>query len=934
MPNTANGQEALVNLTMAEGLAGETVNNVMTDHNGYTWIATTGGVSIYNGRNLMTLRILNDKGRALDVFDLCETPDHTVYAATEGGLYRLATAEGRFEQVLPEVERPIGLLAVGDTVYIAGEQGLMYYDGRQLQRQDVGASRRGLDNVVRHYVRDENGLVWFLGRYDLYSYDPATGHIDRYDLVSAMGGQQALTQFDIYDGRKFFIGTRTDGLYVYEPATGELRHLDSVGKIVLTVQRSSDNLIAIATDGTGACLLDPDTEQVVERFSMESLGGSRLPTNALYCYYRDGNGINWLGTVRCGLVYNPYDSRLFRPYEPDGLSTLGMNVRSFVVRGSESVIGLQNGLWFVDSARHVRRFFSPDELGGHIVNNIEWWEGQYVIGMYDGGICLLDPATQTIRPLPSFLASLSHTTVGDISVAPDSTLWIGCTDGLFIINNDGSYQRFAEHNSHIVGGIIIDITFDCEGNAWLAGAKGLSLYSAASHDIVDTDFPEGFFNHESYMRGMAGHDGLVYMRNGPQLFYTTPKMEHFGELTLPVSLADRWCRGMVDDGRGRLWLASERGLLGIDYEGRNLVQIGEGEGLVGSNISEIALYSDSTLWVATSDGLFYTTCEALHQRSDHISHRMTLYNVRVGSDLLTSGEMSEMSEKNTIRLTWNLTSQVLQAEPLLLDYARQRGRFYEYRIDDGDWQLVDDSQPIAVRNLLLGSHQLTVRMAGVEATETMYQLKVAPSAWAWIELALLMVALLALWLWWRYRKNTKVLLTERDQIEEALIESEELRVKSEDELLSAGESGGRWLPVGEPTGMVAAGEPTQKYSKVKVDDEECADIVRRMKEYVERELVYTDADLKMKDLADVLHLSAPKLSQVFNLYLGENYYDFINRYRLSEFKRLIEAGEYKRYTITALSEQCGFKKSNFFSTFRKVEGMTPAEYLKKHGVKM
>ena len=107
-----------------------------------------------------------------------------------------------------------------------------------------------------------------------------------------------------------------------------------------------------------------------------------------------------------------------------------------------------------------------------------------------------------------------------------------------------------------------------------------------------------------------------------------------------------------------------------------------------------------------------------------------------------------------------------------------------------------------------------------------------------------------------------------------------------------------------------------------------------MKHYIEQNKVYADADLKMKDLADELRLSPSKLSQVFNLYLNENYYEFINRYRLNEFKRLIEAGEYKRFTITALSEQCGFKKSNFFSTFRKVEGMTPAEYLKKQGVKV
>jgi len=43
----------------------------------------------------------------------------------------------------------------------------------------------------------------------------------------------------------------------------------------------------------------------------------------------------------------------------------------------------------------------------------------------------------------------------------------------------------------------------------------------------------------------------------------------------------------------------------------------------------------------------------------------------------------------------------------------------------------------------------------------------------------------------------------------------------------------------------------------------------------------------------------------------------------------IKSEKDKQYTITALSEQCGFKRSNFFSTFRKSFGMTPVEYLKK-----
>ncbi|MBR5350857.1 MAG: AraC family transcriptional regulator, partial [Prevotella sp.] len=191
-----------------------------------------------------------------------------------------------------------------------------------------------------------------------------------------------------------------------------------------------------------------------------------------------------------------------------------------------------------------------------------------------------------------------------------------------------------------------------------------------------------------------------------------------------------------------------------------------------------------------------------------------------------------------------------------------------------------------------------------------------PTFWAVIRFILFLTAIILFWLWMKYRKNTHALLSERDEIEDALIEVEEQQqqLQLEEMEQSAGDS--------------------QKYQKVKIDEAECANIVKRMRQYLEKDKVYTNADLKMKDLADELRLSPSKLSQVFNLYLNENYYEFINRYRLNEFKHLIETGEYKRYTITALSEKCGFKKSNFFSTFRKVEGMTPAEYLKKKGIKI
>ena len=897
----------MVNLTLIDGLAGETVHSFMTDHNGLVWIATTGGVNIFDGKHLQTLRIQNDKGHNLEVYDLCETRNGTVYAATVQGLYQLKLASDGFEHILPEVKSPISLLAVGDTVFIGGEQGLQFWDGKELHHQDVGASRQGLDNVVRYYQRDIKGHIWFLGRYSLNRYDPKTNQVKAYDLITPMGGKQRLTQFDIANG-KFYVGTRDNGLFVYDIKTHEAWHIDDVGQLVTAVSLSADGYICVATDGTGAYLVKPETEQVVEHYN---IGVGQLPTNALYSFYRDKNGVNWFGTVRCGMLYKPHNSRLFRVYEPDGLSTLGMNVRSFCIRGSQSVIGLQDGLWFIDAQRHVRKFFSSQELGGNIVNNIVWWQGQYYIGMYDGGIRVLNPSLLTLGQ--STILQLGKTNVGDIKVAPDSSLWIGCSDGLFIINRQGEVRHFTEQNSHIVGGIIINITFDRDGNAWISGGKGLSLYSAASRDIVEARFPSGFWNKEPYMRGCLGADGTIYMRNGPQLFYTRNKMSDFGEIKIPMNLSDKWCRSMIDDGRGHLLLASERGLLYVALDGSGMVQMGPGEGLVGNQMSELSIDGEKRLWVATSNGLFTAMRNDFDYWLASRQYRIMLYPVRKGSDLLTPREMSIMVENHEVNLSWNFTSQVLQAEPILADYAPQQGRLYEYRVDGGEWQQIDNGELIDVRHLLMGKHTLTVRLIGVKGTETTWNLLVKPSVWAWLELVLFIVAVASLWLWWRYRRYTKKVIVEHQLTEQALIEES---VKFRDESLEFRE------------------ESVQKYSKVKVDEAECEEIVKRMREYLERERVFTNTDLKMKDLADVLHLSAPKLSQVFNLYLGENYYDFINRYRLDEFKRLIEAGEYKRYTITALSEQCGFKKSNFFSTFRKVEGVTPAEYLKKRGIRV
>ena len=93
-----------------------------------------------------------------------------------------------------------------------------------------------------------------------------------------------------------------------------------------------------------------------------------------------------------------------------------------------------------------------------------------------------------------------------------------------------------------------------------------------------------------------------------------------------------------------------------------------------------------------------------------------------------------------------------------------------------------------------------------------------------------------------------------------------------------------------------------------------------------REKPYTNPNLKIADLAVSIGTSSHTLSYLFNQY------DYINDYRIAEFKRLVEKDEYAKYTLSALAELCGFSsRASFFRYFKKATNITPNEYIRSIG---
>ncbi|MBN1397426.1 MAG: AraC family transcriptional regulator, partial [Bacteroidetes bacterium] len=73
------------------------------------------------------------------------------------------------------------------------------------------------------------------------------------------------------------------------------------------------------------------------------------------------------------------------------------------------------------------------------------------------------------------------------------------------------------------------------------------------------------------------------------------------------------------------------------------------------------------------------------------------------------------------------------------------------------------------------------------------------------------------------------------------------------------------------------------------------------------------------------------LSEIINNSLNQNFYDFINSYRIKESKLMLEDKENKRKTVLEILYAVGYNsKSSFNVAFKKHTGMTPSQFKKMH----
>jgi len=107
-------------------------------------------------------------------------------------------------------------------------------------------------------------------------------------------------------------------------------------------------------------------------------------------------------------------------------------------------------------------------------------------------------------------------------------------------------------------------------------------------------------------------------------------------------------------------------------------------------------------------------------------------------------------------------------------------------------------------------------------------------------------------------------------------------------------------------------------------------IYENMLSVMQSENLFLHSTLSLQELSNKLNIPSHHITQTLSEFGNQNFYDFVNSYRIDEFKKRIDQGEAENFSFLGIAFDCGFNsKSSFNRIFKNTTGLTPSEYRNK-----
>jgi ligand-binding sensor domain-containing protein len=719
-------------------LSSSAIGTLVADSRGRLWVGTTGGGSVGESGTHKFSRI------KLPAVAFCEGPDSTAWILTRDSLYRYSR-EGIISPVIAESEERFSASALlfdqrKKKLLVGTSTGLNVFSiSRDTLIAELGA--QSIASLKGHKVsalcRSSSGDI-FVGTLDagLFRLSSDLGKVEQYKPRE--GDPASLSDYRVLalaedHKQRLWVGTFS-GLDVLDRVSGKFtRYKDESnsdglrGDRVYSICVDRGGALWVGTYRGGVNRFDPHRQRFAHvAFEPNKEGG--LHGQNVYSLLETDDGDLWVGTDD-GLFRRHNGTNRFRRYrhDPRMQSTLSND-------GVFSLCQRRNGeLWVGGGDGVVNRFERAEEEfvhyalpGGNAIRSIyETRDGRLLVGTDSRGAFVLDSIQRKFVPWGVQGDSSHPAGVWAMYQDRPGFLWLGTYYLPYIIRVDPATQTAAKiyQDSQHEGALVIPSV-------------------RAFSEIDDT----------LYLGTWAGGFARFNRQSDTYTWYAEVN-----------GLPNNYIKAMQSDARGKIWIATEKGLARFDPKTESFRTYTVEDGLQSNFFwsGSSCKGKDGKLYFGGTNGF-----NSFHP--DSISENMNVPSVVITSVRVLDKPfpMPGDGKDRTINLPYE--ADFFSFDFVALDYTFPERNQYAYMLEgfDKDWVKSGTRRYAAYTHLDPGRYVFRVKGSNNDGvwneTGTAIAIVIAPPYWMtwWFRGLIIVTVAAGLYVFYRYRLN-QVLKVER-----------------------------------------------------------------------------------------------------------------------------------------------------------------------------
>lgn len=668
-----------IDFNVKEGnLPNDNVQFIKEDASGRAWIGTREGLAcVHNGQT----RIVDSEHCFVSSVIFRE---ESYFITKEGDIYRHSPSSG-FSKLasFPGTAKCgsiTGSCIVREQLYIFTSTGRYVYDIKsgKLDSNPDPTIKRGkvmTDNRGNCWIYNDTGCLYYILA--------KTGETKEFQVIP----EEKVRYIDreryhvVHDSQGYiWISTYGNGLFVYDTAKDEMEHFVASGNGSDPI--SSDFLLYVAEDRAGGIWISYESAGMT-RLSISNRGIKRIyPTGAQI--FDRSNAVRmladvsddiWLGT-RQGEIYKydsamelisreQYSSNVYATAQ-DSLGQLWIGTRGDGLRVNDDIY--KQNKRDLSSLSHNHIFAIHNDRCGRM------W-----IGTFGGGLNLAEPEGKGKYKFRRYLTNRNKMSlVRTLAEDENGRIWVGTSEGICIFHPDSlmadsnNYKQFSYVNRKFCANEIKCLYRDTQNRMW-AGTSDAGLVLCTPKDNYRT---------------------LEYKRYGTK-----------------EGLACDIVQTMLDDGKGRLWVATEYGMSVLDPRSETFENYYFASYAPGNVYSEncACKRSDGTLLFGTAYGMIAINPEEVNGREQLFPVVFTKLQVN-GIELATGKEKGNVVAYSD-EITLEHYQNSFQIDFTVFDYSDEKQTKYKYWLEnyDQEWNEVGDLGFASYKYLQPGTYILHVK---------------------------------------------------------------------------------------------------------------------------------------------------------------------------------------------------------------------------------